>query len=46
MEADFAAGNFESGAIKGIAEVSRQMATYFPAQGTGRNELPDKPVVI
>jgi uncharacterized membrane protein len=46
MEVDFKAGNFEGGVIKGIAEVSRQLATYFPKHGAGRNELPDAPVVI
>jgi uncharacterized membrane protein len=46
MEADFKAGDFEAGVIKGIAAVSRQLAKYFPAQGAQRNELPDKPVVI
>ena len=46
METDFKAGNFEAGVIKGIAAVSRQLAKYFPAKGPGRNELPDKPVVI
>jgi uncharacterized membrane protein len=46
MESDFKAGNFESGVIKGIEAVSRQMAKYFPKSGVGRNELPDAPVVI
>jgi uncharacterized membrane protein len=46
MEADFKAGNLVSGVIKGIAEVSRQLALYFPKHGAGRNELPDAPVVI
>jgi uncharacterized membrane protein len=46
MEVDFRAGNFEAGAIKGIAAVSLQLARYFPAKGGQRNELPDKPVVI
>jgi len=46
MEADFKAGDFEAGAIKGIAAVSRELAKYFPAKGAQRNELPDKPVVI
>jgi uncharacterized membrane protein len=46
MEADFKAGNFEAGVIKGIAAVSRELAKYFPAKGAQRNELPDKPVVI
>ncbi len=46
MEADFKAGNFESGVIKGIAEVSRQLARYFPKGGAGPNELPDPPLVL
>jgi hypothetical protein len=45
-EADFKASNFEAGAIKGIAAVSRELAKYFRAQGPGRDELPDKPAVI
>jgi uncharacterized membrane protein YgcG len=46
MESDFRAGDFESGVIKGIEAVSRQLAKYFPPDGHPRNELPDKPVVI
>jgi uncharacterized membrane protein len=46
MEVDFKAGNFEGGVIKGIAEVSRQLAVYFPRHGAGPNELPDAPVVM
>jgi uncharacterized membrane protein len=46
METDFKSGNFERGVIKGIAEVSRRLAVYFPKLGAGRNELPDAPVVI
>jgi uncharacterized membrane protein len=46
METDFRAGQFETGAIKGIEAVSRLLATYFPPQGGQRNELPDRPVVI
>jgi len=46
MEADFRMGNFESGVIKGIEAVSRQLAAHFPKHGPGRNELPDAPVVI
>jgi uncharacterized membrane protein len=46
METDFKAGHFQSGIVRGIAEVSRQLAVYFPKQGTGRNELPDAPVVM
>jgi uncharacterized membrane protein len=46
MEADFRGGNFSGGVIKGIAAVSQQLATYFPKQGAGPNELPDAPVVM
>jgi uncharacterized membrane protein len=46
MEIDFKAGNFESGVIRGIEAVSRQLAMYFPKQGGGVNELPDAPVVM
>jgi uncharacterized membrane protein len=46
METDFRAGDFESGVIKGIEAVSRQLAAHFPRHGAGRNELPDAPVVI
>jgi uncharacterized membrane protein len=46
MEADFKAGHFEAGVIKGIDAVSRQLAAHFPRRRAGPNELPDKPVVI
>jgi uncharacterized membrane protein len=46
MEVDFKAGHFESGVIKGIGEVSQQLAKYFPKSGAGPNELPDAPVVM
>jgi uncharacterized membrane protein len=46
MEADFRAGNFAGGVIKGIAAVSWQLAAHFPKHGAGRNELPDAPVVM
>jgi uncharacterized membrane protein len=46
MEADFKAGNFEAGVIRGIGAVSLQLAAHFPKQRPGRNELPDTPVVI
>ena len=46
MEAEFRAGNFERGAIKGIEAASRQLAKHFPRTSGGPNELPDAPVVI
>jgi uncharacterized membrane protein len=46
MEVEFRRGNFESGVIKGIEAVTRQLAAHFPKHGAGPNELPDTPVVI
>jgi hypothetical protein len=45
-EAEFRAGNFERGVIKGIEAVSRELARHFPPDDQPRNELPDKPVVM
>jgi uncharacterized membrane protein len=46
METDFRFGNFQSGVIRGIEAVSKELAAHFPKQGVGPNELPDAPVVI
>lgn len=46
MERHFAEGRFEDGAIAGVRAVSELLARHFPARGGGRNELPDRPVVI
>jgi uncharacterized membrane protein len=46
VDTEFRAGNFETGVIKGIEAVSRELAKHFPADEVGRNELPDHPVVI
>jgi uncharacterized membrane protein len=46
MEADFRAGRFECGVIKGIDAVSHELAKFFPPAGPHPNELPDRPIVI
>lgn len=46
MEADFKAGDFSGGVVRGIEAVSRQLAAHFPKAAGGRNELPDAPVVM
>ncbi len=46
MEVEFKKGNFETGVIEGIEAVTRHLAKHFPKHGTGRNELPDAPVVV
>jgi uncharacterized membrane protein len=46
MEAEFRAGDFARGAIRGIGAVSRLLAAHFPRKSGGSNELPDAPVVM
>ena len=46
MQQEFARGQFERGAVIGIRAVSDLLAEHFPPSGEGRNELPDKPVVL
>jgi len=43
----FAAGEFERGAVEGVAAASAILAVHFPADASARpNELPDRPVVL
>lgn len=47
MQARFAAGEFEQGAIDGVNAVGALLAKHFPADGAPRdNELPDRPVLL
>lgn len=46
MEAAFRAGRYEQGVIDGIRAVNQLLSEHFPAHGVGRNELPDKVVVL
>lgn len=46
METAFKQGNFKGGVVGGIQAVTLHLTKYFPASGAGRNELPDKPVVL
>ena len=46
MQQEFARGQFERGVVIGIRAVSDLLAEHFPRSGDGRNELPDKPVVL
>lgn len=46
MEIEFGKGRFEQGVIAGIQAVTRHLVTHFPKGGDGRNELPDRPLVL
>ena len=46
MEAEFRAGHFERGVIKGIDAVTQHLVTHFPRDAGSVNELPDAPVVL
>lgn len=46
MEADFAAGRFETGALDGIRAIGELLTRHFPASGDNPNELSDRPVVL
>ncbi len=46
MEAQFAQGRFEAGAMEGIAAVSRLLMQHFPRGAGHGNELPDRPALL
>jgi uncharacterized membrane protein len=47
MEADFHRGEFETGVISGLQQLTRILAEHFPPTGDRRaNELSDKPLVL
>lgn len=46
MQAAFAAGRFEAGAILGIEAISDLLAAHYPPGDENPNELPDTPVVL
>jgi hypothetical protein len=46
MEISFAKGEFERGAVAGIAALSDLLAEHFPSAGDKHNELPDKTVIL
>jgi uncharacterized membrane protein len=45
MQREFAAGQYERGAVAGVRAIGDLLAGHFPASGD-RNELPDRPVVL
>lgn len=46
MEEAFRRGDYESGVVAGIREITVLLARHFPANGVHRDELPDRPVVL
>jgi uncharacterized membrane protein len=46
MEGHFSGGRFEEGAIAGVRAASELLSRHFPATAAGRNELPDRPILI
>ena len=46
METAFKQANYEGGVISGIQAVTQHLMKHFPASRAGKNELPDKPVVL
>lgn len=46
METTFQQANYEGGVISGVQAVTQHLVAHFPAYGDGRNELPDRPVVL
>jgi len=46
MDAHFREGRFEAGALAGIESVSRHLERHFPDDGSARNQLADRPVLM
>ena len=46
MEAAFRQGEFERGALAGIAQVSALLAAHFPPSGHNPDELANRPVIL
>jgi len=46
MQAAFRAGRYREGAVAGVRAASALLERHFPSSGPGRNELPDRPIMI
>ena len=46
METEFKQSNFEGGVIAGVQAVTKHLKAHFPVDESGRNELPNKPVIL
>jgi uncharacterized membrane protein len=46
MQTQFALGQFQAGALGGIAAVAQVIGKHYPTPNTATNDLPDAPVVL
>ena len=46
VEAGIARDGIEPAVVEGVRQISDLLARHFPADGAGRDELPDRPVVL
>jgi len=46
MEEHFKAGDFATGIIQGIGEISLLLKKHFPIKNNDLNELSNKPVIL
>jgi len=46
METAFRDNQYQQGVIDGVRAVNRLLTKHFPSRGAGRNQLPDKVVVL
>ena len=46
MEAAFKQDDYERGVLSGIDAITQHLVRHFPDVSAGKNELPDKPVVM
>ena len=45
LETAFGQGQYESGVVRALEEISRVLVEHFPAAGDKPNELPDAPLI-
>ena len=46
MDAHFRDRRFEAGALAGVNAVAELLARHFPDAGEGRNQIPDRPIIM
>jgi len=46
MEDAFRAGDFQGGVIRGIRAAGEHLDRHYPTDGSAKNELPDRPLIL